>query len=284
MRYFLLILILISCQQAEKDIVKEESDEKQSEDKIDLQNLDEEFINKILNKEINSDSLIYLLNPSLAKEKYNLEYNSSEVNLDEDTEKEIVITSLPKNNYSEVGYIFVIDSKPNKYSLIGFEYLDLWFENIPIIDFGNKMIFLKSRVNGTCDAGYYWSGYKLLDNEFKNIASLYGNHEGSSCGNYEDEDDDKKDIEIRTTLESTFEFQDKNTIINNCTLSEWKFDTYMDTYTEKIITDKEIKLYYIYNPTSKKFECFNSEKKKLFEDGIIGTSFELITKFKNGEL
>jgi len=283
---FLLVLLSIlgSCQNTEKNSTDQSNPkEKKSDESYNLQKTDATFFEKIKLNEITAEELLKYFHKGKINTNEKLEYQSSEINMDEDEKLEMILRFYPTSNPKTTNYFYLIDFKKiNK--LTGSLSLQSDGLQEPKVDTVNQIIFVKSTLNGTCENGYRWVGFKLIDGEFLRVIDFYGTHEGSSCGTFTDEDDAKKDFEFYSTIESKYEFQDKNTLINTSKISYWKYDEYMDTYTEKIITDKEIKLYYIYNPNIKKFECFNSKKKKLLEDGMIGTAFELITLFKNEEL
>jgi len=250
-----------------------------SRNTVDTNNVSEELIEELLhNKNLNSDSLLLYFNPELKKLSSSYSHQFSI------TEYEFVLYFEAKDKRLADSYIFILEEQKAGYRIIDHLSLNKDSEYEPEFDSRNKLLFHKTRINGTCDEGYYISVYKLIDDRLKKVVTLHGNHEGSSCGSYTDEDDDNKDFEYYSKVESDYEIMNQNAIINTCKLSHWKFDQYMDTWTEKIITDKEIKLYYTYNPDLKKFICFNSNKMKIFQEGMSGLSFELVDLIKKGML
>lgn len=286
MRYFLLIFLFVSCQQSNQ--INEDDTSSCEVDTTyfpDLKDLSEKEWKSILELESDCDSMVELLagkktmeNNSYSIKKFKSDWNG-------DGEKEWLLQFISEDETEAEADIFIgVEYKNGKYSVGEALVLELGFDFDPIIDTTNGILMMKSRVWGTCDDGFVWRGYRLKNGNWENVLDMYGDHEGNSCGTFEEDDTETKDIEWYYSLHSDFKFLSKDSIICTSTVSKWKHDFNYDVKMADFIKERKTKILHVYDYKIGKFIGYSTSGRKLKEDEKSGMSFSLADLMERGEL
>lgn len=275
-----------SCQNPNDDSSNPETKKEDvKEKKIDLQNLDEETWKKMLELTYDTDSLLYLLTGKQLMEDTFYELSTFALDLDDDGVREIILEFKTEDeNESESHFILAAKKKNKKYYISKPLVMERAITFNPYFDTINKILLFQSRTHGTCDDGYVWSGYKLKDSEWNNVLNMFGDHEGNSCGTFDEDDTELKDIEMYYSLHTSFKFISSDTVESISTVSKWKHDFNYDVKMADLIREIKIKLIYVYDKKKSSFFCYNSSGGLLKENESYGNSFWLNMLMEEGKL